>query len=572
MKIIRIWGLVLLIILSILLWGVSSIWLDGWIKSSVENSGSKVNGATVDLNNASLSFLKGEISLQDLALADPDNLLINRLALEELTMDIDVLPLLKGFVHVDQLTIRNVAVNQPRKIKAEKVHSETVSAVRDWGASTALEIKNVDAAELLNKVDIQSPTQYQQFSSKLKSKQMQWKNELNNLPDKADIEKHKKDFQEASAAVKKAKGLGKLEALKKLKKVTKRINQDKKKVNQFAQKVKNDKRELMDEYKSLEQQVEKDAELAMSIVSLDPEGIQHLAANLLGENMASWLMLVVNNMHYLKKLSSTDKDQDTPPDMNSLKGVNVYFGKESPQDVLIKQALIEGAFNLGKTIGVIKGEAKNLASSVKLGKPLSLNSTISFPNQKVSDTKKNKVTKADVSLKVYNLNEQDIPVIANISLQQWPVEEWLLSDNGLKISNAVLGGDIKATANSNNIILQSQMLLSEFSIGGLTTSASKIESSLHSILKKVDKIEVSVELEIGEKQTKLRMRSNLDKLLYSRVKSEFEEKSSKIKAQVSQSIESQLKDIKASISQQFNGLNDLESQLNLDVESLSKLK
>ena len=559
MKIFRLSGVIIAAVFAVVVWLLATVVVNYWLKNIVESQGSKANGATVALNDSSIGWLSGGLLFEGLSIANPDDLMSNRIELDRLQFDLSIQSLLKGDLHVDKLDVLNIKLNQPRQQAAEKFQSSDAESGFNWPKRAVAKAKSVDVQALLQKVNIQSPEMYREFSERLTTQKQQWQQQRESLPDKARIEQHQAEYKKLQAKLKDANALEKLKVAKDIKQLLKEVDADRKKIAEFKQSVSDGIGGIKSDWQSLQKQVGKDTDLAMSIASLSPEGIKHLASSFLGESTAHWLHLALDNVDRLKALSSNknpDKKAAEPRE-----GVDIAFGPEPVKPSLwIKQTAISGLLQMSGQQGQVSGEASNIASELLPGLPMSLNMAMLLPDhQKAS---------GNLSLKVRHKQDSNNPVSGKFDLNQWPIENWSVSEGQINLSEALMNANLDIATSESSITLDFNAQLTDFKLKSDLSNADNTLRQLTDVLNEAERIDLNIKVTKTDSQTTINLSSNLDKLLFNKVKQELQQKADAVKQKVRASVEQKVAEQKAAIEDKLSGLLQFDEQLKKQLSEL----
>jgi uncharacterized protein (TIGR03545 family) len=98
----------------ILLWGV--FFADWTLKLAVEKGGTAAVGAKVELADANLGFLAGNVTLEGLQVTNPNAPMTNLFEVEALVFDVGLLPALEKKIVIDTVAARGIRFNTPRQV------------------------------------------------------------------------------------------------------------------------------------------------------------------------------------------------------------------------------------------------------------------------------------------------------------------------------------------------------------------------------------------------------------------------------------------------------------------------
>jgi uncharacterized protein (TIGR03545 family) len=565
MRIFRPTGIIIVLILAALLWGLGYFWINHWLATVLEQEGSQLNGATVTADRISINWFNSGLDIAHLALADPENLSHNRLQLDQLKFDLSLTALLKGQFHVDELKVDTLRVNVPRTTPAQRVVRDA-SKTTDWQWPKAVMEKTQDlnAKDLLARAQIKSPQLYDNFLMDIEKKKQTWQQSFNQLPNEQVIAELKQDYKKAKQNLDQAKGLEKIAATKNLKKVIDRAKKEKEKVSQFRHQLREGIDSLKQQWSELKQQVNQDVQLAMSMASLSPEGMRHMAASLLGESAAHWIGLVIDNLDTVKKLAvNTDKPQEQVP---LRKGIDIPLVQaQLPPDFWIKKAQLSGMFQFNEQQGSVEGNILNLASELIPNAPTEGEISLTLGEATTAATGR-------LQFAVQHPEAQNEMVAAQLQLNRWPMTDWVLADGGLTLTQPVANVELTTSANQVQTRLDMNLQLVDFKIKKGETSKLKWVSQLSELMQDSQQIELSIHFEQQAGQTSLSLTSNLDTLFFAKIKDEFKQRADGVKADVEQSLQQKLEPVRQKIEQQLGSIADLEQTLKARLDSLDGLK
>ena len=122
MKRVRLQGLIPLVLFLVLL--VVAIWLllDPLVKWGVEDVGTELVGAKVDLASADVHLFKGSVTLNGLQVTDPAHPMTNLVQAEQIVADVSLAPLLEKKLVLDTVAVRGVRFGTPRKTSGALAH------------------------------------------------------------------------------------------------------------------------------------------------------------------------------------------------------------------------------------------------------------------------------------------------------------------------------------------------------------------------------------------------------------------------------------------------------------------
>jgi uncharacterized protein (TIGR03546 family) len=117
---IRVWGAALIVLLLVGFWFGQKPLASSLARSGMQGGLERANGATVDLGGVELDLEQGRLSVNALALADPNALSRNLFQADVLEADIDQADFLRRRFHVAKLVVREARSGAARAVPGER--------------------------------------------------------------------------------------------------------------------------------------------------------------------------------------------------------------------------------------------------------------------------------------------------------------------------------------------------------------------------------------------------------------------------------------------------------------------
>jgi len=128
---------------------VVTVFLDDYaLRRGLEAGLTSANGATVDVESASISLLTGRLSVGGLQFTDPDKLDRNRLEISRLTADVGVPDLLRRRIVIDEALLSGVRSDTQRSQPGTRVEKPAVEAPPEEKPPTLPEIKDLPVQDI----------------------------------------------------------------------------------------------------------------------------------------------------------------------------------------------------------------------------------------------------------------------------------------------------------------------------------------------------------------------------------------------------------------------------------------
>ena len=373
-KWIRWWGLGTFLLLVA---GIGILWVffvDGWVKRLIEDVGTDVVGAKVDLDHADLSVFPAGLTLTRLQVTNPKAPMTNAVEATRIAMGLDGLNLLQRKVIVEEMLVEGVRLGTPRTTSgAVKPVTEPVTEEKGMFAISLPSLKVPDVKTILQNEDLETMRLIEELKADLKQEKATWEARLHDLPGKAQVAKYKERVKQLKAATKGGlEGmLGEVGEVQSLKEEIDRDLQDLKDARkEFDEKVALLKKRL----EQIKTAPQRDIQHLQAKYNLSPQGLANMSQTLLGSQIGSWVHQGVvwyeRAKPFLEGAQAMGGSQAGPEVQKPLrgKGVDVHFTEEQPlPDFLVRLARVSLNLDVGNLAGTIHNVTSDQST---LGKPL----------------------------------------------------------------------------------------------------------------------------------------------------------------------------------------------------------
>lgn len=284
--------------LSAILVTVAVLWwlfLDTAIERAIEMAGSEIVGAKVDVGAAHLSLRRGSLRIEHLEVTNPDRPMTNLIELGEIVAQVRLLPLLEKKLIADTAVIRGVRFGTPRRYSGALAQPSPTSRrlksmVAGWagrlrvpalsleGFSTVLDLSRLSADSL------RTVTLARMLASKSDSLAKAWREDLDRLDPRAELDSARALMRRLEQADLKALGLGGArDLLASARNRVRRLRERADSVNRLASRVQSGLDRLRQSAESLPAAREADYRYARSLVHLPSLDTPDLSPALLGD-------------------------------------------------------------------------------------------------------------------------------------------------------------------------------------------------------------------------------------------------------------------------------------------------
>jgi uncharacterized protein (TIGR03545 family) len=545
--------------------------VDGIVRRSIESAGTRAVGARVDVADADLSLFPMGLTIQGLAVTNPDAPMKNTVEIDRIRFDLDTAFLIKRKVVINDMSVEGLQINTDRKRsgaieqkKKKKPETPEDKAPKPTGRSKKTlcgefsmpSFSQPDVNAILSKEPLKSIAMANDLEAKLKKEKTRWQNQLKELPD----EKKLNDYGKRLDQLKKGGGslgalLGSAKDLTELQSdIQKDLDALKKAQSNFDKGIKGYERQV----RKLARAPEKDIRRLVNKYSLSTDGLANLSQLLFGEKLCGWIGSVWQWYAKLKPyLSKVPKGKDDGEDTQSPsrgKGIDVRFAEIPPMpDFLIRRMKV----NANLTQGDFTGNAENITSDQTiLGNPmtyrfsgkemaqatsLALNGTANYiqPN----------APKNTARLKAKGVVVQELSLIRDAS---FPLNLHQATSD-VDLDFALMGNDLKA------------MVKADFRRVDFQTAPGKdqtgVAKAMTSALGKVKGFALAADITGTPRDYAVDISSDLDQVLRSAVGDLVKTEAAKLKSELQKQIAARVKDPIAQAQSGMTGLNGIEKEL-----------
>jgi uncharacterized protein (TIGR03545 family) len=277
---------------------IAVVWfvvVDWVVKVAIESQGTKAVGARVDVAKADLSLFPAGIEVQGLDVTNPDSPMTNALAVKRIFSDIELMPLIKGKVIIDNLRMEGIRFNTARKssgaVASAKSADKKTAPLPPWldkmcAGDRAIGFAIPEVKDILAREKLQSLQLAQDLGAKIDAAKTDWQQRLKALPAQKDLEAYKTRLDKIK------KSGGGLAALMGSATVLKTLNDDLQKDLSRLKKAKESYQTELDGLKQQSTQLAKapleDVQRLKTKYAISAEGLANLSQVLFGPSVCDW--------------------------------------------------------------------------------------------------------------------------------------------------------------------------------------------------------------------------------------------------------------------------------------------
>ncbi len=385
MKWLRWQGLVLFGVVMALIMVFWFLLADRIVKHAIQKTGTRINGAQVELADADLHLLPLGITLSGLQVTNPDRPMSNAVQAQRIEFSLDGLKLIQRKIIIDTLSLDGIRFNTPRKLSGALLSSESgpqAPETRKKEPDAATETEDTvlptpsfqipDVKDILAREKFDTLEQIKQIQIDIDAAKTRWQERLDQAPDQATFEAYQSRAKKLQKGI---KGLGgALKRASEVQKLQKDVDKDLKKIKNIKKDFDRDQKELKNKIKQLGAAPKNDINRIVNKYNLSVDGLGNFSQLLFGDKIGGYTQKAIFWYQKLKPLlnrSGAEAPSAAPEKPARGKGVFVRFAEDDPlPDLLATHADASIIIPAGN----IQGNLKHITTQQQvLGLPLVFN-------------------------------------------------------------------------------------------------------------------------------------------------------------------------------------------------------
>ncbi|MBM4132200.1 MAG: TIGR03545 family protein [Nitrospira sp.] len=544
---IRWWGLGVFVGLTGLL---ALLWLflvDPFVKRMIEQTGTKLVGAKVELGAAHVTLSPLGLTLSRLQVTNPDEPMSNAVEAARIAMSLDGLNLFRRKVIIEEMAVEGLRFGTPRQSSGAVAPSREPSAVAKLAAKVPMpsfEVPNIKT--VMATADLQSVKLVEALQADIKKEQENWKRRLAELPDQNKLNDYKTRIEKLKSSTKGGLG-GMLGATGEVAAIQKDLAQD-------LDRIKSAKTDFDRQLADLKQRVDQaikspqeDIQRLQGQYSLSPQGLANMSGMLLGGKGGDWVRTGLTWYGKMQPMLAQAQVQSKGPEVVKPirgKGVEVRFKERAPlPDFLIRAATVSAQLEVGD----LKGRIENITPDQQtLGKPL----TFAFAGDKLQGVQSIRLDGAMNRVRPAQPKDH-----AQVRVQGYQVQSMTLSDSAdwpVTLGKAVADADLQVTVGGQALAGQATIGLQSVKLAaGKPDAANPVIKAIGGALSTVTAFMVKADMTGTVEQYDIHLTSDLDRILKDAVGRQVQALADQFK-----------KDLEAAVMAKVGGpLNELKSSI-----------
>jgi len=562
-------GIIFLVAFIAILYILSLIFTNRLIENKIEDVGSSIVGAKVEIDDLDFSLTGLHIRWTKLQVTDPGNTMENMLETGETDFDFEFIPFLSGKVIVENIKLTGVQTGTDRETDgripdSEKITSEdsfigkTVKSLEEEVASNTIDRitsvkQNVNVDSILKFLEIESIDKMDNLKTDLASKYDTWETKIKQI----DIEQDARNIEQKikSLDVNKAKTINGFQStMSDIDQINNTIKSIDKTVSELRGDLSSDLKTVAQNLDNVDDWISEDYNRAMAKAKLPELTAENIGKIIFGKKLVNqvnqYLSYVGMARYYSDQFSSDKPEKQDPP---RLEGQTIHFSGQNVQpDFWIKNIELSG-----QSADELKlaGTANHIVSDQKL-----IGKTTEF---KIGGGKKNKISMN--LLGSLNYLEEIPGESIELSYSGFSLAGTQLSDSKFLPDKVARGiGTLKGKLNlkgdtiDGNIKFLGKQL--QFDRKPDSKPANKFEGIVHSIVSEISAIDFTARIHGKQDNLKFSLDSNLDEIFADRMKNlvgkEIKIAKEKIKKEIDSKINTHRAELNNYVSSKENYFNN----------------
>ena len=370
-RFIRWQGLLIFFVLCALAAGFWLLFVDRFAERAIEQTGTAVVGAKVELDKADVSLSPLGLTLVGLKVPNPDAPMTNAFEVGRIAFRMDGPNALRRKVIIEEMSVEDVRLNTPRKTSGAVAVTESKTPLQQLAELPSFVIPNVKEAFEKEKGDLRSLKLLAGAAADGEAMRTRWDAKLIELKAAADAEKYRKRYDELKAKTGKATIGNLLGGAKDVAALQKQVRADIQTVTEAKKAFAADIAALKKVAADTPAAVRDDARRVVDKYSLTPSGLANISRLLFGGKIAGSVQSVLRWNErlspFIERVKEKVKGKEVVQPLRA-KGRDVRFREDKPlPDFLARLAKV----SVSLPQGMFAGRIENLTSEQDvLGQPL----------------------------------------------------------------------------------------------------------------------------------------------------------------------------------------------------------
>ena len=541
-RIIRPWGIAIFVAVAL----IGVLTLDWIVEGTLENLGTDINGASVELDEVDVSLWPAEITLTDVQITDPYSPSYNRLQVSSASLQLDGLMLLRRHLVVNSLSLDGVQINAQRATMGDtQIDIEPVSTAFNF-SSLLPELSFSDMDTVLASVESEYLRRVSRYSQEIEQIEARWKVAISELPDDDAISDYRARWSALSSA-------GLVEKMIGLKQLKDDVRSDLDKLKILQAQLRSDRALVRDMIKAVRNLPEVLIESAVIGAGLGGDN-DSLVRDIVGDAILFWL----NRSKSVGETLSRNHGDDRPP---RGQGRLIDFEDNPVPRFLLRKAEFSGEIHVLEQTLMATGRVNNLSYPIGvLDEPMSLtlDGRDGLRGKLLLDVLLHPDDGADFTLQLNELLVTDLALGSDKA-------------QGLLLEEGVLFTSLNGSLNATELNVNYMARLDEPKIAVAEHERSDAEQLVADTLNNLDRMELELKLSGPVETPKITVRSNMNKIFAAAVDAQMSNQTDEFKQKLLQRLKDKTSDPRDQLIDQSDFFSAIEDVLSSKLSSFPVL-
>ena len=541
-RIIRPWGIAIFVAVAL----IGVLTLDWIVEGTLENLGTDINGASVELDEVDVSLWPAEITLTNVQITDPYSPSYNRLQVSSASLQLDGLMLLRRHLVVNSLSLDGVQINAQRATMGDtQIDIEPVSTAFNF-SSLLPELSFSDMDTVLASVESEYLRRVSRYSQEIEQIEARWKVAISELPDDDAISDYRARWSALSSA-------GLVEKMIGLKQLKDDVRSDLDKLKILQAQLRSDRALVRDMIKAVRNLPEVLIESAVIGAGLGGDN-DSLVRDIVSDAISFWL-------HRSKSVGETlsrNHGEDRPP---RGQGRLIHFEDNPVPRFLLRKAEFSGEIHVLEQTMLAAGRVNNLSYPIEfLDEPMSLtlDGRDGLRGKLLLDVLLHPDDGADFTLQLNELLVTDLALGSDKA-------------QGLLLEEGVLFTSLNGSLNANELDVNFVTRLDEPKIAVAGQERSDVEQLVADTVNNVDRMELELKLSGPVETPKVTVISNMNKMFAAAVDAQMSNQTDEFKQKLLQRLKDKTSDPRDQLIDQSDFFSAIEDVLSSKLSSFPVL-
>ena len=532
------------------------LFIDVFVERMIENQGSKLVGARVDLDKADVTLLPAGLTLFGLQITNPDEPMRNGVEIDRLALSIDPVHLLQRKIIIGEMAADGIQFDTPRKKSGaiKKIAKKKPAREKKYTGFKLPNIQIPDVNEVLSKEDLKSIELAKNYEQEVNAEKEKWQQQLAELPDQKKFNQYKDRLKK----VKSSSGFaGLLGGAAELTAIQKEIQADLDKLKQ----ARNDFSNISDTYQKrlaqLKNTPQQDINNLLDKYSLSATGLANVSGLLFGSKTSNMVRQALAWYEKAQPLLERRKEKKKSAEVVKPvrgKGVWVRFQEQNPlPDFLIRKIHASVKIEAGE----FNGEIRNITPDQDiLGTPLAF----TFAGDSLQGLRS---IRCDG---VLDHVDPDRPHdTLNIQISGYSLKKTVLSDDvhfPVTLDSGLIDLSVRTVLRRQNIDARLNTTMKSLKLQTDSTQHSDaVYKAVTGVLSDINSLSASAEVTGTLDDYDVKLRSDIDHMLKQAIGKTMKNQTAAFEKELKTAVMTKVKEPMAGATNGFSGLENISNEL-----------